>query len=154
MVANDLSANDLFANDLFANDLSASDLSANDIGTDYFLNNPDGSFLLDQFTNEAAKKNDDFADGSFANNIVADDDQTCRQLNGKLTSRGSSGKFCTNTGNLDDFPSDTFVTTGDLLTFWCPALLNSAPGLWAICSRSNRTGENYYPVLEGYLCSS
>lgn len=154
MVANDLVINNLPVNDFSANELDTNNFPADNIGTDYCLNDPDGCFSENQFMNDVSLKNDDFANSLFAADPIVDDVQSCRQPSRKLKDRGvAGGRFCANTEDLD-LPSDTFVTRKDLITFWCPALLNSAPGIWPVCNRSVVTGDNYYPIIEAYLCQS
>ena len=153
----DIFANDFSANDLYADNLYADNLYTDDTGTDYFLDDPDGSSPLDQFTNDVTNGNDYFANDFLADNLVVDDIQSCRQPGRKLKARGSDGQFCTGSDapapmTLDQ-AGDKLLTKTEVQKYWCSKFIKDTPGIIPVCS-SIPMAESYSDAVEGYLSSS
>lgn len=138
---------------LFVNDLLGNDAGAND-----FLNNLDGSSLLDQSTNDVTTENNLFDNELLADNVGVDYVQSCHQPNTKLKRRQPDGQSCLSSdspGGSVFLPEDErVVSKSEVKKYWCSRLGGILFADFPVCSVDPSPLLPFYQSLESTLSLS
>lgn len=138
-------------------DLFTNDLSDGDIGPDSFLDEPYGSSMLGQFTDDVPTENNLFANDLLADNLVANDGQSCRQPSKKFKARRSDGQSCTDADapSSNDFTNsdERLLTNTEVRRYWCSSAAPNVYSVIPVCSLFPAS-QTYYDELPSTLSQS